>query len=111
MVNCIRHTILNLVQNALEYGKPPVSVRTSISDATIRIEVLDSGAGLSEAEWADAIRPFHRPRDQPSAGHAGLGLAMVDRLVQVCGGFLCAKRIANGFSVTVELPALSIPDH
>ena len=111
MVSCIRHTILNLVQNALEYGRPPIGVRTSNSDAAIRIEVLDSGAGLSETEWADAIRPFHRPRDQPSAGHTGLGLAMVDRLVQVCGGSLCAKRTANGFSVAVVLPAPRVGDH
>jgi hypothetical protein len=28
---------------------------------------------------AQALRPFHRLRDQPGEGHTGLGLAMVGR--------------------------------
>jgi two-component system osmolarity sensor histidine kinase EnvZ len=100
----VRHTLLNLVQNALDYGRAPVTVRTSGTANEIQIQVQDCGEGLSEAEWSDAIRPFHRLRDQPSGGHTGLGLAMVDRLVRVCGGHLGAKRIASGFTVTVRFP-------
>jgi two-component system osmolarity sensor histidine kinase EnvZ len=104
-VDCVRHTLLNLVQNALEYGLPPVTVRTSVTPHEIHVQVRDCGAGLSEAEWFEAVRPFHRLRDQPGGGHTGLGLATVERLVRVCGGHLDAKRTANGFAVTVRLPA------
>jgi len=103
-VNCIRHTLLNLVQNALDYGKAPVTVHTSLTSAEVQVSVADGGAGLSEAEWFEAVRPFHRLRDQPTAGHTGLGLAMVDRLVSVCGGHLEAKQMPSGFAVTVRLP-------
>ncbi len=104
-VNCIRQTILNLVQNALDYGKAPVTVLTSSTGSEIQIEVRDCGAGLSEADWSEAVRPFHRLRDLPRDGHTGLGLAMVDRLVRVGAGHLDARRIANGFAVTVRFPA------
>jgi two-component system, OmpR family, osmolarity sensor histidine kinase EnvZ len=102
--NCIRQVSLNLVQNALDYGEPPVTVRTSLTNSEIQIRVHDCGAGLSESEWSEAVRPFHRLRDQPSGGHTGLGLAMVERLVRVCGGHLEAKQIASGFAVTVRFP-------
>jgi len=100
----VRHTVMNLVQNALEYGQPPVTVRTSASSTEIRIAVHDLGAGLSEAEWTEALRPFRRMRDQPGGAHTGLGLAMVERLVRVCGGSIEAQRVDGGFSVTVRLP-------
>jgi two-component system osmolarity sensor histidine kinase EnvZ len=104
-VDCVRHTFLNLVQNALDYGQPPVTVRTSVIANDIQIQVQDCGEGLSEAEWSEAVRPFHRLRDQPGDGHTGLGLAMVERLVGVCGGHLDAKRFSSGFVVTVRFPA------
>jgi len=101
-----RHVLLNLVHNALEYGRPPVTVRTFLGSNGIEICVHDCGEGLSEAEWRQALRPFHRIRDQPQGGHhTGLGLAMVERLVRVAGGTLSASRLADGFAVSVWLPA------
>jgi two-component system osmolarity sensor histidine kinase EnvZ len=103
-VNCIRHTLLNLVQNALDYGRAPVTVQTCLAQAEIQISVKDRGAGLSQSEWLEAIRPFHRLRDQRSGGHAGLGLAIVERLVRVAGGRFGAAQIDGGFAVTVCFP-------
>jgi two-component system osmolarity sensor histidine kinase EnvZ len=103
--DCVRHALLNLVQNALDYGRPPVTVRAFSNAGDILIEVHDRGPGLSEAEWSEAVRPFHRLRDQPGGTHTGLGLAMVERLVQVSGGSLDAKRTADGFAARVRLPA------
>jgi two-component system osmolarity sensor histidine kinase EnvZ len=104
-IDALRHVLLNLVQNALEYGRPPVTVRTSSSATEIRIEVRDRGAGLSQEQWAEALRPFHRLHAPRGGAHAGLGLAMVERLVRVCGGALEGRRSDAGFLVTVRLPA------
>lgn len=104
-VECLRHALLNLVQNALDHGKPPVIVRTSIVGNQVQIQVHDGGEGLSATDWNDALRPFHRLRDQPGGIHTGLGLAMVDRLVRVSGGTLDAAKLADGFAVTLRLPA------
>ncbi len=103
-MNGVRHSLLNLVQNALDHGRPPVTVRTSLTSTDLQITVEDRGAGLSAAEWSQAIQPFHRLRDPPGGSHTGLGLSMVERLVRVGGGHLHAARIAGGFAVSVRFP-------
>jgi two-component system osmolarity sensor histidine kinase EnvZ len=104
-VECIRHCLLNLVQNALQYGRPPIVVRTALAPDQIEVSVQDGGEGLSESQWQRAIQPFHRLRDQPSQGHSGLGLALVQRLATTCGGSVGAQRRADGFVVCVRVPA------
>jgi two-component system osmolarity sensor histidine kinase EnvZ len=103
-VECMRHSVLNLVQNAFEYGAPPISIRTAMSDQEIELCVSDAGAGLSQGAWLDALRPFHRLQHQPSKGHTGLGLALVDRLVRTGGGGLEMAQ-SGEFAITVRLPA------
>jgi two-component system, OmpR family, osmolarity sensor histidine kinase EnvZ len=106
-VGCIRHTVLNLVQNALEYGRPPVSLRTASTGQEIELQVTDHGTGLTSGEWLEALKPFHRLRTQPGGAHSGLGLALVDRLVRTSGGSLESERHDGVFTVTVRLPASS----
>jgi two-component system osmolarity sensor histidine kinase EnvZ len=102
-VESLRHILLNLVQNAVEYGRPPVAVRTTQTTGAVRLSVADSGTGLSPAEWSEAIQPFRRLRQTPGMGHTGLGLAMVERLVRVARGTLAATQSDRGFTVEVTL--------
>jgi two-component system, OmpR family, osmolarity sensor histidine kinase EnvZ len=106
-VQCLRHAVLNLVANALEYGKAPVSVRTRIHTGSIELSVQDAGAGLSESQWRDALLPFHRVSAETGDGHSGLGLAMVERLISNGGGSLVAERVHDGFRITAKLPIKS----
>lgn len=103
-VECARHTALNLMQNALEYGLAPISVRTAVTPNAVLLSIADCGQGLDETEWLEALRPFRRLGAPPSQGHSGLGLALVDRLLRTCGGTLRADRTAEQFIVTVTLP-------
>jgi two-component system, OmpR family, osmolarity sensor histidine kinase EnvZ len=103
-VDCLRHSLLNLVQNALEYGQPPVMVRTVLKEKEIVLSVHDRGAGLSQMQWIDALRPFHRLNTEPAQGHSGLGLALVQRLVSGCDGTLESRQSSTGFTITVHLP-------
>ena len=107
-VESLRHILMNLVENACEYGQPPVIVRTSQSPGQLHISIEDGGTGLSATEWQEAVRPFQRLRETPGAGHTGLGLAMVERLVRVCRGTLAATQLEPGFivSVTLETPGV-----
>jgi len=104
-VECARHTVLNLVQNAIEYGSAPIRVRTAAAPNAVMLEVADGGRGLDEARWLEALRPFERLDKAPGEGHSGLGLALVDRLVRTSGGTLRSERTSQQFIVTVTLPA------
>jgi len=103
-VECVRHTLLNLVQNALEYGSAPVTVCTKAGASGITLTVQDCGAGIDASQWAQAVRPFQRLSSAPSKGHSGLGLALVQRLVLSGGGELSARQVSGGFEVRVRLP-------
>lgn len=100
----LHHIALNVIQNALEYGRSPVVVRSAITRSHFVLAVLDSGDGLSTDEWQRVIQPFERLAKTSESGHSGLGLAMVDRLVAACGGHWSGLQTASGFQVQISLP-------
>lgn len=102
-IETVRQIVLNLAQNALEYGRPPVIVRGSTAVQYLELRVEDAGDGIPERQWREALKPFTRLRDSPGVGHAGLGLALVARLVAACRGTIRAERLERGFAVTVRL--------
>jgi two-component system osmolarity sensor histidine kinase EnvZ len=103
-VDSVRRVVANLVQNAFEYGRAPITVRTSLGARELLISVEDRGPGISVQDWHHAIQPFHRLRETPGTGHSGLGLATVERLVRAAQGTLASRKTPDGFVVEVTLP-------
>jgi two-component system osmolarity sensor histidine kinase EnvZ len=101
----IGHIAFNLVHNALDHGRPPVQVITAADTSQVRLVVRDAGPGVDPMEWQEALRPFSRLRAAPGHGHAGLGLALVDRLVRAARGTVTAQRDGDGFRIVIALPA------
>jgi two-component system osmolarity sensor histidine kinase EnvZ len=104
-VESVRRVVINLVQNAFEHGQTPVTVRTLLRSGELLISVEDCGQGISVQEWQEAIRPFHQLRAAPAAGHSGLGLATVQRLVRAAQGRLAGRQIQGGFVVDATFAA------
>lgn len=100
----IARIAVNLVENALQYGCLPVSVATRIDAGYAELRVTDRGAGIDPVDWPLLLEPFRRSEPSPVAGHSGLGLATVARLVAASRGTLVAARDAEGFSIRVRLP-------
>jgi signal transduction histidine kinase len=82
-------TILrNLLSNAVRYtesGKVLAGCRRR-ADGTVEVQVLDTGAGIDEADRQRIFREFERAGHRPAGGVAegmGLGLAIVRRLCDV----------------------------
>ena len=96
----------NLIDNAWEYGAAPVEILTRVVDDAIEVCVCDRGPGLPAGEIAHLCQPFTRKDPARSQGlHAGLGLAIVDRIVQAHAGQLrVTNREGGGLAVCVRLP-------
>lgn len=102
-VQTVQQIVLNLVQNALEYGRPPVIVYATVTPEQVQLRVEDAGDGISPQQWQEALKPFNRLHDSAGVGHAGLGLALVARLVAARRGTLGAECSDRGFAVRVRL--------
>lgn len=110
----IRRVINNLIENARRYGKTP---DTKTTDIEIRCEtngthaiviVSDHGTGVPEEKMPYLLRPFTRMDNaRGQANGAGLGLAIVDRVVQRHQGKLqLTNREGGGLSIRISLPLI-----
>ncbi len=109
----IERLMSNLIENARRYGKTvgrdvtQIDISAAMRHNEVMIEFADHGAGLPDAQIPHLLRPFTRLDSARSqANGAGLGLAIVDRVVQKHHGRLEIKnREGGGLAVRVWLQA------
>ena len=106
----VRQALVNLVDNALKYGKAGQLIRLGAerNGERVRISVEDDGPGVPEAERTRVFEPYTRlPGDQVSERTGtGLGLAVVRRISEACGGRVWIEDgMTRGARVIVELRA------
>jgi len=93
----------NLAQNALK-AMPDggtLTVRGRLLPAHYRLEIGDTGKGMTEEQRARLFQPFQSFFDSG----AGIGMAIVYRIVQEHGGRVdVASRPNAGTTIAVELP-------
>ncbi|WP_394840434.1 ATP-binding protein [Pendulispora rubella] len=98
----------NLIENAVRHAKGRVEVATATDGDAIRLTVDDDGEGIPRAHRTRVFERFTRLEEGRSrdGGGAGLGLAMVRRIVELHGGAVrIAKSPLGGARVAVSLPA------
>lgn len=94
----------NLLNNAVTYGKPPITVFVRDDGVALHIGVRDQGDGMPEEFWADAGLRFAK-RSGVSSTSAGLGLSIVHAVARAHGGQMMLQRPApSRFEVFLELP-------
>ncbi len=117
----IKQILFNLIGNAVKFtGEGGVRIDVanapgSDGRARLAIYVSDTGPGISEADQDKLFEHFERgaaERNGAESG-AGLGLAMVRRLVEAMGSTMGVEsRLGEGakFWVVFDLPVLEAPD-
>lgn len=110
----LQKAIRNVIDNAVKYtpeGEIEVEVRPT-DNGQVSLICTDTGVGMTEEECAEATSRFYRGdgTGQVAEGR-GLGLALVERIVEKHGGTLQLDSTPDeGTRVTVLLPAAPPPD-
>ncbi|TKC87850.1 HAMP domain-containing protein [Trinickia terrae] len=98
--------LMNLMQNAVVYGRVGLSVRTWSEAGMACVAVGDRGGGLTAQELEALKAPFQRGRNaRTHSGGTGLGLAIVERIAKLHGGTLqFHARDGGGLEVWAVMP-------
>lgn len=99
----LTQALLNLVMNALQILQPGGEVRVSTADAgeALAITIEDNGPGIPEDERERVFEAFFFRRE----GGVGLGLAIVQQIVQAHGGSITVGTGAlGGAAFRIRLP-------
>ena len=90
----IGEVINNLIDNALRYGGPQVTLRVAESESGVELSVEDDGAGVPKSEVERIFERFYRAPGS-KAGGSGLGLSIV-REIAHGNGAECGYRLREG---------------
>jgi two-component system osmolarity sensor histidine kinase EnvZ len=100
----MQRLLMNLMQNAVVYGRTALSVRSRLDAGTIEIAVEDRGPGVPPDALSMVKQPFRRVSRGNEKG-TGLGLAIAERTARQHGGTLdLVLRDGGGLSAVVRLP-------
>lgn len=105
----IARVLDNLLANAFNHTQAgdQIIVRVHIIDNLIRIEVQDSGSGIKKSDLDKIFDRFYQAENKHRKGtHAGLGLSIVKRIVELHGcdiGVTSEPGEGSLFHFTLEL--------
>jgi signal transduction histidine kinase len=104
----LRQVLLNLLGNAVKYtdaGSIELRLQAGATAGGLRVEVADTGRGISEASRDRLFQDFERLDAATSVEGTGLGLAIAARIVRLMGGTINYTANPIGGSVFwFELP-------
>jgi PAS domain S-box-containing protein len=105
----LKQVLLNLLSNAVKYNRPggAVTLRAQTRDASVRIEVSDTGVGIAAEHLPRLFEPFQRgAHGQSAIEGTGIGLAVCKSLVELMGGRIEVQSTpGKGSLFAVELAA------
>jgi len=108
----VEQVILNLLSNANRHSPVRGQIRVvarQVDRQVVRLEVIDDGAGIPEAERQRIFEPYYRVKTGAEVPGSGLGLAVTRRLVEEAGGRIWAEASETGgarFCVDMRTTAL-----
>lgn len=106
----LKTVLLNLLDNACKYSPEhtPIIITCSDADGTATVTVSNSGIPLSRNDCACIFEKFRRGSNSQGTAGAGLGLWLVQQIIEQHGGSVALSSTAEaGTTVSLILPAVS----
>lgn len=104
----MQHMWINLMDNAIKYTQEGgrISVTGRMEDGFAVVEITDNGEGISEEARKNLFVPYFQGDASHSRQGLGLGLSIVKRIIDLCGGWISVEsEPGHGSTFTVKLPA------
>ena len=109
----LRQIIINLLNNSLQFTPPKgrvfVQATHKNDDEYVEILFTDTGVGIPTAAINKIFNGFYRtkPTTPEVSTGAGLGLTLVQQLVQRCGGSISVtSKVGKGTTFKILMPAV-----
>jgi signal transduction histidine kinase len=106
----MRQVVDNVLSNAIKYGRQggTVTINSRHTDATIVIDVIDDGMGISLTDQERLFDRFYRSDSarRSSVGGAGLGLSISRSIMREHGGDVrIDSELGGGRTASIVIPA------
>ncbi|WP_415717533.1 sensor histidine kinase [Roseibium sp.] len=104
----INQVLVNLIENALKYGRPEagdlvISLSGRIEGERVILSVSDNGPGIPHKDLDRVQDRFVRLEESRSEPGTGLGLSLVKAVARLHGGDLRFKNEAPGLTARIDL--------
>jgi signal transduction histidine kinase/CheY-like chemotaxis protein len=110
----VRQILYNLISNAVKFtDSGEIRVAATRTDAGLRLEVADTGIGMTDEVSAKLFGRFAQADATTTRrfGGSGLGLAICRQLCELMGGTIDVEsRSGYGSTFTVNLPLIRVGD-
>lgn len=104
----LQQILYNLIGNAIKYtDEGVVSVEAAVEGEFVRIDVIDTGIGISYYQQKQIFNQFYQADDGEARkfGGSGIGLSIAKRLVENHGGQISVvSKLAKGSTFTFTIP-------
>ena len=103
----LMHVWNNLIGNAVKFNPPNATVRLRLvrADGSVIFTVEDEGPGIPPEARKHIFDKFYQGDSSHREEGNGLGLALVKRILNVCGGEIAQENLpGRGCRFTVKLP-------
>lgn len=106
----LQRTFSNIIDNAIKYTPPggSISIQVSNGNQRAKIQIRDTGIGISEAEQPKVFQRFFRCSKSRNKPGNGLGLCFAKSVINAHGGSInLESKEGKGTTFTITLPTLS----
>lgn len=106
----LQRALANVMENALKFssGGSEVQIKSSTDNHHVRLQVVDTGIGIDQADIAKIFEPFYRGRSEADKQGNGLGLFIARRIIELHGGRIEAHaNQPKGTIISIKLPRLT----
>ncbi|MCK6650207.1 MAG: PAS domain-containing sensor histidine kinase, partial [Bacteroidia bacterium] len=103
----LRNILINLLSNAIKFSpeNSEIFINSTIDHMSIKIEVIDSGIGISKEDQVHLFERFFRAQNATNIQGTGLGLNIVAKYVELmCGEISFNSELNKGTAFCITFP-------